>query len=92
MKIIKCLLLFTIVSMSYKVCAINSTIKKKYPYTLLTEDYGILNENDLAVYARGKPLRPFNLENSGAYNYWQCFPREKVTVFLEDMGYSSDEL
>ncbi len=78
--------------MSYKVCAINSTIKKKYPYTLLTEDYGILNENDLAVYARGKPLRPFNLENSGAYNYWQCFPREKVTVFLEDMGYSSDEL
>jgi hypothetical protein len=36
--------------------------------------------------------RPFNLEDSGGYQYWQCFPRDKVYITLEDFGYSSENV
>jgi hypothetical protein len=88
---IKILLLFLLI-LSSKAFAVNFEAKKKYPYPLLTKDYGILNEQDLACYAHGKPPRPFNLENSGGYNYWQCFPRDKVSITLEDYGYSTEDV
>jgi hypothetical protein len=58
---------------------------------LISKDYGILNVEDLAHYARNKPPRIFSFQkSSGGYNYWQCFPREKVKLYLMDMGYSSE--
>lgn len=73
--------------------AVSISAKQKYPYPLLTDDYGILNENDLGAFTRGLKPRPFATEGpSGGYNYWQCFPREQVKVSLEDIGYSSTEL
>ena len=49
---------------------------KKYPHGLLTNDYGVLNEDDLATDAwRGEP-KPFDKDGfNGGYPYWQCFPR-----------------
>ncbi len=68
--------------------------KQKYPYSLLTDDYGILSENDLGEFAWGLKPKKFTSEEgtTGPYNYWQCFPRKHVMVTLSDTGHSSDEL
>jgi len=89
---IKILLPFFLLIPSSNVFAVSLEAKEKYPYPLLTNDYGILNEQDLARYARGMRPRPFNLENSGGYQYWQCFPRSKVSITLEDFGYSTEDV
>ncbi len=72
--------------------AINAVTKQKYPYSVLTNDYGILNEIDLDSYKDGvKP--PSSLPKEGfGYIYWQCFPRDAVSINLEDMGYSSEDI
>lgn len=92
MKITILLLLSFLLIITPETFAISLEAKKKYPYPLLTSDYGILNEQDLACYARGIPPRPFNLQDSGAYNYWQCFQRDKISITLEDMGYSTEDV
>lgn len=67
--------------------------QKKYPYTLITNDYGILNDNDLGSFAWGGTAKPFSAEAArGGFNIWQCFPREFVMVTLSDTGKSSEEL
>jgi hypothetical protein len=71
--------------------AINNIAKQKYPYQLLTEDYDILNENDLGGYVWGMNPAPFLGKDSGL-NYWQCFPREQVSLVLEDSGLYSEDL
>lgn len=86
------ILLFFLLILSFKTFAVSLVAKKKYPYPLLTNDYGILNEQDLACYARDIPPRPFNSQNSGEYNYWQCFPRNKVLITFLDMGYSTEDV
>src|SRR5579862_3573904 len=74
--------------------AVSDSAKKKYPYSLLTDDYNILSENDLAAFTWGLEPKQFTSTEgtSGPYNYWQCFPREFVMVTLSDTGQSSDEL
>lgn len=72
--------------------AISTNINKEYLYTLLTEDYGILSDNDLAAYTWGKSPRSFDGKWSGSHNYWQCFPRDKISVTLEDLGHSSEDV
>lgn len=81
-------------NISCDVFSINAAIKQKYPYVLLTNDYGILNENDLASHTWGVQSTPFTISVKKGYalNYWQCFPRENVTVTLEAMGNSASEL
>lgn len=67
--------------------AVTLSAKHKYPYPLLTEDHKILNERDLAVYTWGLTPRQFtDKEPSGDYYYWQCFPREQVSVTFIDSG------
>lgn len=90
MKIKKLLLLMVLLISFSNALSINSAIKKKYPHPLLTEDYDILDENDLAMCVHERP-RPFSLESSGAYRYWQCFPRKNILTFLEDSGDSAKE-
>ena len=72
--------------------AIPLSVKEKYPTSLLTNDYGILNARDIENYTHGLTPRPFTVEGtSGAYIYWQCFPRERIVVTLKDTGLSSDD-
>jgi len=75
---------------SYSAWGIDLAVKKKYPYQLLTEDYFILNENDLAGYTFGMNPAPFNGKPSGL-NYWQCFSCEHISITLEDTGSSTED-
>lgn len=68
--------------------SLNSELKEKYPYTLLTDDYGILNEKDLSHHPGFFPPTKFP-EGKLFSLYWQCFPRTKVSISLRDIGYSS---
>lgn len=73
-----------------KAWCLEPSMKQKYPDGLLTNDYGILNEKDLADYTKQMKPMPFTGGHSG-YNYWQCFPRKNISVKLEDLGYSSED-
>jgi hypothetical protein len=72
--------------------AINLATQKKYPYSVLTDDYGILNEEDLDTLKFGvKP--PTLLPKEGhSFLYWQCFPRDRISISLKDMGYTSEDI
>ena len=53
-----------------------------YPYGLLTEHYGILNnEVDLAVDTwRGIPHPYSEYGFNGGYPYWSCFPTSQTSI------------
>lgn len=87
-------LIMTIIPFMNIAYAVSKIAKQKYPYSLLTDDYGILSENDLGEFAWGLKPKKFTTKEgtTGPYNYWQCFPREYVMVTLSDTGHSSDEL
>ena len=76
--------------LSYKANAININIKQKYPYSVLTEDYGILNEADLDTDGIKPPS--FLPKEGFGYVYWQCFSRDGILIDLKDMGYSSEDI
>lgn len=81
-----------LLDISYKAFAIDNSIRQKYPNVLLTDDYGILNENDLASYTWSVKPAPFSIKEGLEYNYWQCFPRDHISITLEDKGYSASEI
>jgi hypothetical protein len=88
----KYLFRITIISLiiPMKLFALSSETIKKYPYQLLTNDYGILNEVNLKRYTEGMVPEPFNGKFNGL-DYWQCFPTKKVSVWYEKGDYDSDE-
>lgn len=86
-----CILLL-LLSISCEAWSIEKSIRQKYPNVLLTEDHDILNENDLAPYTWDIKPEPFSVKREAQYNYWQCFSREDVSLILEGMGYSSEEI
>ena len=71
--------------------ALNVSLEQKYPNTVLTNDYGILNEIDLDSHLDGVKHPPIFSKKSTPYIYWQCFPRDSVTVSFEDLGYSPED-
>ncbi len=68
--------------MPLKLFAIDIEILKKYPYLLLTDDYGILNDSNLKRYAYEVNAEPFIGKFNGL-DYWQCYPSKNVTVWYE---------
>ncbi len=65
--------------------ALDTTIKKKFPYALLTPDYGILSEVDLKKNEENALPVPFS-ESSRAYLYWQCFPTLQFKFLCDETG------
>jgi len=65
-----------------KLLAINPEALKKYPYQLLTNDYGILNEANLKIYTKEVNVEPFTGKFNGL-DYWQCYPTKNLTVWYE---------
>lgn len=62
------------------------------PSSLLTNNFGILSKHDIENYVPDLKPRSFTTTGpSGAYIYWQCFPREFIVITLEDTGFSSDD-
>jgi hypothetical protein len=60
-------------------------LNKEFPYALLTDDFGILNRDDLATNScMGEPV-PFAKRNL-AFPYWQCFEVQNIKLICEDMG------
>lgn len=66
--------------------AVDQRNLKKYPYQLLNNDYGILNEANLKRYANEIVSQQFNWEITG-FDYWQCFPTNNVTVWYDKGEY-----
>lgn len=85
-----CILLLII--FSYNAVAITIATQKKYPYSVLTNDYGILNEKDLDTSKEGVKPPPFLPKEGYGYLYWQCFPRDRISIGLKDMGYTSEDI
>jgi hypothetical protein len=71
--------------------ALNAGLRQKYPYAVLTDDYEILNEIDLDSELDGVKHPPLFSTKTKGYIYWQCFPRDSVTVVLEDLGDSPED-
>ena len=61
---------------SSQLLAINQEILKKYPYQLLTNDYGILNEANLKRFTYEVNVEPFTGKFSGL-DYWRCYETKK---------------
>jgi hypothetical protein len=78
-------------SISCNAAGISLAAKQKYPFTLLTKDYGILNDHDLSFYLPYLYPAPFPPRKGTDYIYWQCFPRENISITLEDYGYFEDD-
>ncbi len=70
--------------------AITPESLKKYPYQLLTNDYGILNEANLKRYTYEVNTEPFTGKFNGL-DYWRCYKTKNVTVWYEKGYYDSDE-
>jgi hypothetical protein len=71
--------------------ALSAGLKQKYPHVVLTDDHGILNEMDLDSELDGVKHPPLFSTKAKGYIYWQCFPRDTVTVALEDLGDSPED-
>ncbi len=66
---------------------------KKYPNGLISDtDYGILNENDLAVETLNvRCLTKFSeTDNRCPYPRWQCFKTSSLRMTCEDTGFGED--
>ena len=88
-----CIIFFALsVGISCGVFGVGIIAKHKYPNVLLTKDYDILNENDLASHTWEMKPEPFSEKEGSEYNYWQCFSRDRVIITLKDMGFSSEDI
>jgi hypothetical protein len=87
-----CILIFLFAVLPYRIDAGGATLGQKYPYSILTNDYGILNEMDLNTHKDGTNPPPFLPKEGFGYIYWQCFPRDYLSINLEDLGYSSEDI
>lgn len=88
----QCLSFFSIICLllPMQLLAINAKSLKKYPYQLITNDYGILNEANLRRYVDGIISEPFHWNITG-FDYWQCFATKNVSAWYEKGEYDSDE-
>lgn len=86
----KLFIFFVVLSFSLSVYALDGGLKKKDSLLLLTDDYGILNEVDLARYQKKMKYEKFSAKHDGLV-YWQCFPRDAIEITLTDMGYTAEE-
>lgn len=74
---VNCLVSLVIIflcGISCNALGVSLAAKQKYPFTLLTDDYGILNEHDLSFYIPYLYPAPCFLKEGSSYIYWQCFP------------------
>lgn len=91
MKYLNITIILFLCAISCNALSINLAAKQKYPFTLLTQDYGILNKHALAFYTQYLKPAPFLPKEDFGYIYWQCFSRENISITLEDNGYFAEE-
>ncbi|MGE0632176.1 MAG: hypothetical protein AB7O96_07190 [Pseudobdellovibrionaceae bacterium] len=65
-------------------------LQKKYPEGMLTQDFGILSEEDLKhYYNNGDPHRLG--ERFSNFGYWICAPISQVNFSCDDFGKNEDD-
>jgi len=66
--------------------------EKKLPIVSRVVSHGVLT--DLDYQGESVSQIPFDPEKKAThdYIYWQCFPREALTITLQDLGNSAEEL
>ncbi len=62
------------------------SLKSKYPYGLIGDDYGVLTIGDLALNARHIKPEPFVPGKFTPYEYWQCFKSKAILSECESIG------
>ncbi len=65
-------------------------LNSKSPYALLGDDFGILNEDDLAINACEASPSLFSLKSTD-YPHWQCFETKTARLFCDGHEYDEDE-
>lgn len=77
----KKLILIFIVTLTFLGCFFDKkSLREQYPDGLLTDDYGILTEEDLLFDISQGSSHPYNInEYQSGYYRWQCFPTKNVT-------------
>lgn len=72
---------------------VSRKLTQDFPYGLLTDDYGILNYNDLKINACIAEPAPYLtiLNKAYAYPYWQCFEAKKIEMICEIGRIDSDK-
>lgn len=69
-----------------------SLLRGKYPHGLLTDDFGILSEEDLLHDMKIGDATPYDIKSSvSRYPRWQCFPIKEV-MFKYDKWKANDPL
>lgn len=68
----------------------NQRSQSQYPYAILGDGFGVLNEDDLAINSCEAAPTPFS-ENSTSYPYWQCFETTQSQLFCDGDGYDESE-
>ncbi len=67
-------------------------LKKEFPYGLLTDDFGILNKQDLRTNTCIARPTPFSEENEfSPYPHWQCFEVKNSKMICERGKYDLHE-
>lgn len=66
-------------------------LKKNFPYALLTDDFGILNHDDLKINQCIAEPSLFSQNVSTPYPYWQCFDIKDAKMECEGRIYSAEE-
>ena len=67
-------------------------LTQDFPYGLLTDDFGILNHDDLKINACIAEPAPYLtiLNKAYTYPYWQCFETQKIEMICEVGKIDSD--
>lgn len=67
-------------------------LKKDFPYGLLTDDFGVLNKQDLKTNTCiAEPIPFFKEAKASPYPYWQCFEVKETKMVCERGTYDSYE-
>ncbi|MBP9722128.1 MAG: hypothetical protein KBD64_03100 [Gammaproteobacteria bacterium] len=71
--------------------AINSDIMKKYPFVLVGDDYGILNEQDMADDSYGLTVGYLNYNSSvNSGMHWKCYKTSGFSLRKLNFGFNNE--
>lgn len=63
-----------------------------YPFGLIGDDYGILNEEDLAINTCNvTQVESFSLMGDTQYPYWKCYSTKDASLHCDDPDWDEDE-
>lgn len=90
-KVLMLALLFPVSILAAEVKTHLQELNKLFPYALLTDDFGILNKDDLKINQCIAMPTPFSEGRNSSYPYWQCFETKNTKMLCAGRKYSSED-